>query len=414
MRALVYLKQREVFTIKIAVLHHALGRFGGGEKMAILHSIYLKKLGFDIELFYNGPVHHGWKKRTRSKMTLNTLPFGLPPSFKDFRNITKLIRHLKSFDVILIHHHICPFLAYYLTIFLKSRLVWYCGEPLRALWEDWLSSMDYRELSCTVKPTSIEFYGEAFTSIFLSNKLYDISVSFLRALDKATARRYSTIIANSNYTKKVVERIYGLDKPTPVIHPGVETQQHTQDATNEELGSYILAVGAMIPMKNHFNLLRAFYSLRHQYRSKVKLVIIGSGPLENETRSLTRKLNLKNVVFQSRVSEQILNKYYANCSFVVHVALNEPFGLVPVEAALHGKPSIVSNNGGTSEFVIHGKNGLLVNPHSPKDIANAMECLINDKRLTAEMGFKAKERVLKEFTIEKSTENLAREIKLLR
>jgi phosphatidylinositol alpha-1,6-mannosyltransferase len=84
-----------------------------------------------------------------------------------------------------------------------------------------------------------------------------------------------------------------------------------------------------------------------------------------------------------------------------------------VEAALYGKPSIVSNNGGTAEFVLHGENGLLVNPYNQNDVANAMECLIKDEQLTAKMGFKARDRALSEFTIEKSTENLARAIRML-
>ncbi len=376
--------------------------------MAILHSIYLRKLGFDVELFYGGPLHPDWKKRVHQNIPLKSLPFGFPPSVKRLRSIEKLKQYLKSFDVILVHHHICPFLAFYLTIFLKPKLVWYCGEPLRALWENWVSGMNYRELSCTVKQTSIESYGRLSTSVFLSGKLYDFAIYFLRTLNKVTANHYTKIIANSNYTKKVIKRIYGLKKSIPVVYPGVETQRHTQNSTSEELDGYILAVGAMIPMKNHLNLLRAFHSLPREHQTKVKLVIIGSGPLEKEIRSLARKLNLKNVVFQSRVSEQRLNKYYANCSFVVHVALSEPFGLVPVEAALHGKPSIVSNDGGTLEVVIHGETGLIVNPYDPKDIADAMEYLIKDKKRTAEMGFKAKERASKEFTIESSTENLAR------
>jgi glycosyltransferase involved in cell wall biosynthesis len=291
---------------------------------------------------------------------------------------------------------------------MKSKLVWYCGEPLRALWEDRISGIDYRELSCTVRSTSVESYGKSFTFLFLSNGFYSASVSFLRALDKLTAHRYSTIITNSKYTKKVVERIYGLDKPIPVVYPGVENHQYKQETADKELEGYILAVGAMIPMKNHAALLKAFSNLQREHRLKVKLIIVGNGPLENEIRSLVCKLDLKNVIFEPKVSEHRLSNYYANCMFVVHLALYEPFGLVPVEAAFHGKPSIVSNNGGTSEFVIHGENGFIVNPKNQKDVANAMERLIEDRRLSAEMGLKAKERALKEFTIEKSAENLAR------
>lgn len=395
-------------TIKIAVLHHALGRFGGGEKIAILHSLYLKKMGFDVELFYNGPIPFDWEKRAQSNVPLSILPFGLAFSFKGFNNIRKLVGRLKVFDVILINHHICPFLAYYLAVLLRSRLIWYCGEPLRALWEDRLSGINHRELSCTVKSTSRESYGKSVTSLFLSNKLYGVSVSFLRTIDRLTAHRYPVIMTNSNYTKNAVKKIYGLNRHIPVVYPGAETRQSKQEANDEEIEDYILTVGAMIPMKNHIALLRAFHNLPQKYHSRLKLVIIGNGPLEKEIRSLACKFDLKNVVFQSRVSEQRLDNYYANCMFVVHLALHEPFGLIPVEAALHGKPSIVSNSGGTSEFIIHGKNGFVVDPHNPRDVAAKIVHLLEDEKLATGMGLKGKDRALKEFTIEKSAENLAR------
>jgi glycosyltransferase involved in cell wall biosynthesis len=365
-------------------------------------------MGFNVELFYNGPIHYDWEKRAQSVISLNALPFGLAASVRGFQSVSKLIRRLEAFDVVLIDHHIDPFLAYYLTVFLRSKLVWYCGEPLRALWEDRLSGLDYRKLSATVKSTSIKSYGKTLTVFFLSTLLYDTSVSFLRAIDKSTVQRYPMIITNSNYTKQAVERIYDLEKPMPVVYPGVEAQQNNGNHANKELEDYVLTVGAMIPMKNHVALLKAFRHLPLRHRSKVKLVIIGGGPLESETRLLARKLDLENVVFHSEVSEEKLEEYYANCLFVVHLALHEPFGLVPVEAALHGKPSIVSNNGGTSEFIVHGENGFVVDPRNPKDVAGSIEHLIEDRRLASEMGLMARERALKGFTIERSAENLVR------
>ena len=374
----------------------------------------MKKLGFDAELFYDGPLHPDWKKRAHSNMALNTLPFGFPPSFKGFRNIEKLIRRLKSFDVVLVHHHICPFLAYYLTMFLKTKLVWYCGEPLRALWENQLSGITSKELSSTVRPTSIECYGKSLSSLFLSNILYDSSINFLRAIDKKTARRYTKIIVNSNYTRKVIQTLYGLKHQITVAYPGIEIGQQNKNCVNYSSNNYILAIGAMIPMKNHINLLRAYHQLPPKYRSTLKLVIIGDGPLKEKIQSLADKLGLNNLIFQSHVDEQELTSYYKNCKFIVHLALHEPFGLVPIEAALFGKPSIVSNQGGTKEFIRHGENGFLVNPYDPKDVAKYMKCLIEDEQLTAEMGSRAKERALKEFTIEKSTEKIMEALKQLK
>jgi len=374
----------------------------------------MKKLGFDAELFYAGPLHPDWKKRARSNMALNTLPFGFPPSFKGFQNIEKLIRRLKSFDVVLVHHHICPFLAYYLTLLIKTKLVWYSGEPLRALWENQLTGITSKELSSTIRPTSTECYGKSLTSLFLSDMLYDFSINLLRAIDKKTAKRYTKIIVNSNYTRKVIKTLYNLKHQITVTYPGIEIGQQNKNYVNYSSNNYILAIGAMIPMKNHINLLRAYHQLPPKYRSTLKLVIIGDGPLKEKIQSLADKLGLSNLIFQSHVDEQELTSHYKNCKFIVHLALHEPFGLVPIEAALFGKPSIVSNQGGTKEFIRHGENGFLVNPYDPKDVAKHMKCLIEDEQLTAEMGSRAKERALKEFTIEKSTEKIMDALKQLK
>jgi glycosyltransferase involved in cell wall biosynthesis len=371
----------------------------------------MKKLGFDAELFYDGPLHPDWKKRARSNMVLNTLPFGFPLTFKVFRALEKLILHLKSFDVVLVHHHICPFLAYYLTLFLKTKLVWYSGEPLRALWENQLTGITSKELSSTIRPTSKECYGKSLTSLFLSNILYDFSIKFLRALDKKTAKRYAHIIVNSNYTRKVIKTLYNLKHQITVAYPGIEIGQQNRNYGNYRSNTYILTIGAMIPMKNYLNLLRAYQRLPLKYRSAVKLVIIGDGPLKNKIQFLAHELGLSNILFQSHITEQELISHYKNCKFIVHLALHEPFGLVPIEAALFGKPSIVSNQGGTKEFIKHGENGFLVNPYDPEEVAKYMKCLIEDEELTAELGSRAKERALKEFTIEKSTEQIMETLK---
>lgn len=391
-------------SVKIAVLHHALGRFGGGEKLALLHAIYLAKHGFNVELFYDGPLNPEWKNRVLLHLTMRKLPSGLPRSAKDMQKIIEFMKYLDSFDIILIHHHICPLLAYYLSTFFKSKIFWYCGEPLRALWENWVSSMDYREISCTVKPTSMIFYGRFLTSIFLSDTLYDASVYTLRAIDKTAVCKFSKIIANSNYTRKIVGRIYGFRKPIEVVYPGVEVSE-LNSVYRIEVDPFILAVGSMIPMKNYFTLLKAFKHLEEK-NSSINLIIIGNGPLEKDIRKFASGLNLKNIIFKPRVNEMELNTHYANCLFTVHIALNEPFGLVPVEAAIHGKPSIVSNNGGVSEFITSWENGLTVNPHDPKNVADAMSIMIEDENLILEMGKKAREKALSSFTIDKSVRNL--------
>jgi len=396
---------------RLAVLHYALSRFGGGAKMAILQSIYLKRMGFDAELFYGGPIPADWRRRASSEVEMRPLPLGLPKSARNVQEIAETMERLRSFDVLLISYVICPFLASYLSKFLGSKLVWYCGEPLRALWEDYLSGTSYKTLKCTVKPTSSSFYGKTYSSIFLSGRLYDFSIKALRALDMKTVRSYRRIIAQSCYSKELVGRVYHLEENVSVVYPGVEPMEPLKvDAPQPPLSDYLLAVGAMIPMKNYVNLLRAFSRLPPGHRSALKLLIVGDGPLKTAIQSTIKEMGLKNVMIRARVSEDELTGYYRGCRFIVHVAIHEPFGLVPLEAALFGKPSIVSNVGGPKETVIDKETGLLVNPTNPEEIAAAMVQLLEDDKLASSMGMKAKERALKEFTMEASSKKLAEKL----
>jgi glycosyltransferase involved in cell wall biosynthesis len=398
---------------RLAVLHYALGRFGGAAKIAILQAIYLNKMGFDVELFYGGPILDYWKKRAISEILVNPLPLGLPKSMQEAQKIIGILKKLRAFDVILVSHGICPFFSRYLTMFLGHKVVWYCGEPLRALWEDYVSRESYETQRGTVKPTSKMLYGKAYSSIFLSKTLYDLSIHTLRTLDKKTVGSYRKIMANSYFTRKVVKELYKTDYDVPVVHPGVDVTQYANVETSKCLASdFILAVGAMIPMKNHVTLLRAFKRLPAHYKSRIKLLIIGDGPMKSEILSMIRDSDLQNVELRTNVTEEELLTYYTHCRFVVHIALYEPFGLVPLEAALFGKTSIVSNLGGTKEFVIDGETGILVDPHSTIEIANAIVSLIDNSELAHTMGSRARKRALTEFTMETSSKSIAKILKL--
>ncbi|MEM2876256.1 MAG: glycosyltransferase, partial [Candidatus Bathyarchaeia archaeon] len=84
----------------------------------------------------------------------------------------------------------------------------------------------------------------------------------------------------------------------------------------------------------------------------------------------------------------------------------------PLEAALFCKPSIVSNVGGTMEFVVPNKTGIVVNPLNPEEIAESMRLLIEDTDLAVKMGLEARERAVKRFNVEDSTKKIASTLNL--
>ncbi|CAA2969878.1 probable sucrose-phosphate synthase 2 [Olea europaea subsp. europaea] len=68
----------------------------------------------------------------------------------------------------------------------------------------------------------------------------------------------------------------------------------------------------------------------------------------------------------------------------INPAFIEPFGLTLIEAAAHGLPMVATKNGGPVD--IHGalNNGLLVDPHDQKAIADALLKLVSEKKLWEE------------------------------
>ena len=107
-------------------------------------------------------------------------------------------------------------------------------------------------------------------------------------------------------------------------------------------GDYVLAVGALMPNKNHRDLLEAMSLLKEP----PTLRIVGDGQERRKLQSQARKLGLE-TEFDSHVSGEELCHLYEKSLFVVVPSLSEPFGMTAVEAALAGKPSVVTELGGT-------------------------------------------------------------------
>jgi phosphatidylinositol alpha-1,6-mannosyltransferase len=85
----------------------------------------------------------------------------------------------------------------------------------------------------------------------------------------------------------------------------------------------------------------------------------------------------------------------------------EGFGLVYLEAACYGKPSIASRNGGPSEAVVDGVTGLLVDPHDGEALKSAIESMASAPERCRQMGKAARARVESHFTIHGSIEKLS-------
>ena len=71
------------------------------------------------------------------------------------------------------------------------------------------------------------------------------------------------------------------------------------------------------------------------------------------------------------------------------------------EAGLAGLPIIASNVGGIPEIIKNGKEGLLVPPANPEELAVAIKKLIEDKTLRENLAKNLHEKIQREFSLEK-------------
>jgi rhamnosyl/mannosyltransferase len=137
----------------------------------------------------------------------------------------------------------------------------------------------------------------------------------------------------------------------------------------------------------------------------VPLVIIGRGPMEDDLRMLAQNYQVADKVhFVGEVTEEDLAVFYHACSLFVLPSIyrSEAYGLVQLEAHSCGKPVVSTKLGTGVEFVnVDGKTGRTVPPADSKALAGAIKELLADPVGRKRMGEYARQRALKEFTLQR-------------
>lgn len=140
----------------------------------------------------------------------------------------------------------------------------------------------------------------------------------------------------------------------------------------------------------------------------IQLVIAGINGIEKDLKAHAASLNLKNVDFLGFVSDEDKVALLELCTgfvFPSHLR-SEAFGISLLEAAASGKPLISCEMGTGTTFINKaGETGLVVNPGSATELREAMQYLLENPGIAAEMGAKAKKRAMELFTAEQQAQS---------
>jgi glycosyltransferase involved in cell wall biosynthesis len=220
---------------------------------------------------------------------------------------------------------------------------------------------------------------------------------YLDLSTRYNARAASRIIAISQATKDDLVQHYGTepDKITVVYSGCDEAMQPVEDeATVERVkarygirGDYVLHVGTLQPRKNLERLLEAYAIVKRQAKrgETPDLVIAGSkGWLYDQIFRQVKKLSLETeVIFPGYVSQDDLPALLSGARLFAFPSLYEGFGLPVLEAMACGTPVLCSNVSALPE--VAGNAALLVDPLDVESMAEAMNCLLQDEGLRAQL-----------------------------
>jgi glycosyltransferase involved in cell wall biosynthesis len=171
-------------------------------------------------------------------------------------------------------------------------------------------------------------------------------------------------------------------------------------------------VGQFVPWKKQTLFVEAACLLTRK-DVKAEFYIIGDDIFKRDYKYKVKLLNMiRNCAAPEKFTllgwqgsmEEMWNK--VDC--LVHTADREPFGRVIIEAMAHKIPVIAVNDGGPREIIQNGETGILVNPDDAEALGEAMLRIAQNKELARRLAESGYERVISDFSAEKTAENIRR------
>ncbi|MEM0117518.1 MAG: glycosyltransferase family 4 protein [Conexivisphaerales archaeon] len=240
------------------------------------------------------------------------------------------------------------------------------------------------------------------------------SVAPEREAMKQLVSRMDLCITISKYVEERFRRFTGNRARIVTVYCGVDTSFFSPSVDGNiirrklglEQKFVVLFVGRLAWNKGLFDLIEAIGRAKHRAKA-VHLIICGKGKLGDAIRRRVNELDLeKYVSMVGLVKEEELPSYYASSDVVCFPSTFEPFGLVPLEAMSMAKPVVACRVGGIPESIVHYKTGILVPPHSPDDIADALVELAFNPSLRKEMGVEGRNIVKEKFSVETMSKSI--------
>jgi glycosyltransferase involved in cell wall biosynthesis len=228
-------------------------------------------------------------------------------------------------------------------------------------------------------------------------------------------RRMDGVVAT---TRKAAEY---LDCPARIVYHGVDIRVYypPADREMERKGKSLPGVrnlglfGRIRPGKGTGDLVAALINVLPRH-PEWGAVIIGQTAVNNLAYASILKHRLRAAGLQDRVrfagfirDFRDIPGWYRALDLVVCASRSEGFGVTCLEGMASGCPVVATTAGAWPEIVAEGEDGWLARARDPADLARALECALStDTGTLAAMGRRAREKAVRDFSIEREAAGL--------
>lgn len=307
--------------MKVALVYDRVNKIGGAERvLEALHEIYPASPLFTlVSQKKNAP----WSAKFEVKPTFfNRLPFlrSRHEWLAPFAGFAFETLDLSDFDLVI---SVTSAEAKAVITRPETLHLCYCLTPTRYLW------------------SGVEVYRHQS----LAPSVFDALLPPLRQADLTYAARPDGYLSISQAVQKRLQTYY--HRPSTVIYPPIDYDFFSA-LPKPRKTAYFLVVSRLVPYK------RVDLAIELTRRLGQPLVVVGTGSEFIRLQRLARGLP---VSFTGQINDRRLRALYQGAKAVLFPQ-EEDFGLVPLEAAATGTPTLALGRGGALETVLPGQTGL--------------------------------------------------------